>query len=183
MSHKIYVISDLHLSHKGMAELRGFSSIEEHDNHIIESWNSVVNKKDTVYVLGDITMEKVAPYHLLDNLKGIKKVVGGNHDKPQHTKEMLKYVDGYCGMLQYKGIVFTHCPIHPSELHDRYSVNVHGHVHSKTLDDPRYINVCAEVLNYVPVLVSGIREYDHFRRVDREIIENLFVGGLPEDEY
>lgn len=156
MSHKIFVISDLHLGHRGMSERRGFTSIEEHDRHIIDSWNKVVNKKDTVYILGDITMEKVAPYYLLDELKGLKKVVGGNHDKPQHTRRMLKYIDGFCGMLQYKGMVFTHCPIHPSQLDDRYSKNVHGHVHTDTLDDPRYINVSAEVVDYTPVLVSLI---------------------------
>jgi calcineurin-like phosphoesterase family protein len=74
-------IADLHLSHENMAKRRGFSTIEEHDEHIIEKWNSVVHKRDITYILGDITMEKSAPYHLLDRLNGQKYVVLGNHDR------------------------------------------------------------------------------------------------------
>jgi calcineurin-like phosphoesterase family protein len=55
-------IADLHLSHENMAKRRGFSTIEEHDEHIIEKWNSVVHKRDITYILGDITMEKSSPY-------------------------------------------------------------------------------------------------------------------------
>jgi calcineurin-like phosphoesterase family protein len=58
-------IADLHLSHENMAKRRGFSTIEEHDEHIIEKWNSVA--KDITYILGDIN-GKSAPYHLLDRL-------------------------------------------------------------------------------------------------------------------
>jgi calcineurin-like phosphoesterase family protein len=55
-----------------MAKRRGFSSIEEHDEHIIAKWNSVVNKRDVTYILGDMTMEKSSPYPLLDRLNGFK---------------------------------------------------------------------------------------------------------------
>jgi len=37
-------IADLHLGHINMAKHRGFSSVEEHDEHIVKSWNSVVEK-------------------------------------------------------------------------------------------------------------------------------------------
>ena len=82
----IFIIADLHLSHKNMAIKRGFKDETEHDNFIIEQWNSVVLKKDTVWILGDITMEKSTPYYLLNKLNGYKKVVLGNHDQPQHVK-------------------------------------------------------------------------------------------------
>jgi calcineurin-like phosphoesterase family protein len=86
-------IADLHLGHANMAKRRGFSSVEEHDEYIIKKWNSVVVKRDLTYVLGDVTMESAKSYPLLDKLNGRKIVVGGNHDKPTHTKELLKYVD------------------------------------------------------------------------------------------
>jgi len=124
---RVFVISDLHLSHKNMAIRRGFIDEIEHDEHIIKSWNSVVNKKDTVYVLGDITMEKISPYELLNRLNGIINVVGGNHDMKNHTKTMLEYVNSYAGMIDYKEFILTHCPVHPSQLEHRYSKNIHGH--------------------------------------------------------
>ena len=157
MSHKTFVISDLHFSHKNMAIHRGFKDEIEHDEHIIKMWNSVVRKRDTVWILGDITMEKTSPYILLDRLNGVKNVVLGNHDERNHVPELLKHVNSVCGMVRIKGIWFTHCPIHPSELNGMEK-NCHGHIHSKTIPDYRYINVCCENVNYIPVNVDTLIE-------------------------
>lgn len=153
---RVFVISDLHLSHKNMAINRGFKDEIEHDEHIIKTWNSIVTKKDTVYVLGDITMEKTSPYKLLTRLKGIINVVLGNHDSKNHSKELLNYVNSVAGMVDYKGFILTHCPVHPSQLESRYSKNIHGHVHTNSIEDSRYINVCCEVIDYKPVLISEL---------------------------
>lgn len=152
---KRYIISDLHFSHRNMALKRGFSDEIEHDNHIITSWNSVVTKKDVVFILGDITMEKHTPYNLLDKLNGIKKVILGNHDQPQHVPHLLKHVNSVCSCYQTKGIILTHIPIHESEI-QRFRKNVHGHVHENSLDDPRYVNVSCEVVDYKPVLLESL---------------------------
>ncbi|MCU0396273.1 MAG: hypothetical protein MUF29_10205, partial [Chitinophagaceae bacterium] len=72
-----------------MAKLRGFTSAADQDEHIVKQWNSVVNKRDITYILGDVTMESPKFYHILSQLNGRKIVVGGNHDKPSHTKELL----------------------------------------------------------------------------------------------
>jgi len=154
MSAKILFISDLHLGHYNMAIRRGFENAEEMNQHIIKSWNSVVNKKDTVYILGDITMEKAADYPLLNQLLGFKKVVLGNHDKAQHIPQLLKYVNSVAGMVKfgspYGNIFLTHCPIHPSELEFGVKYNIHGHVHENTIDDIRYKNVSCENIDYKP---------------------------------
>lgn len=152
-----FFISDLHFSHTNMALKRGFSSADEMNQHIIEKWNSVITKRDMVYILGDITMEKKAGYELLSQLKGDKIVILGNHDQSQHVPELLKYVMKVAGMINYKGsYILTHCPIHPSELAFRFSHNIHGHVHENTLDDPRYINVSCEAIDYTPVEFSKL---------------------------
>ena len=155
---EIFVISDLHLSHKNMAIKRGFKDEIEHDKFIIEKWNKVVSKKDTVWILGDITMEKATPYPLLYKLNGYKKVVLGNHDQPQHVPELLKYVNSVCGMIKFKGFILSHCPIHQSET-DRFYINIHGHVHENSLTDNRYINVSCEVVNYTPVRLSSLTKH------------------------
>lgn len=155
---KIFLISDLHLGHEGMALHRSFKSVEEHDNYIIEQWNSVVKKKDTVWVLGDITMEKTFFYYKLDLLNGYKKVVMGNHDmcKRKHNEELLNYINAMCGTVvnKRKGYILSHIPIHPSELFD--CINIHGHVHENTIDDKRYINVSCENVNYIPIQLDYV---------------------------
>lgn len=148
----IYFISDLHFGHENMAIKRGFKNHFEHDEYIISQWNKIITKKDTVWILGDITMEKDLYYFRLDQLNGIKKVVLGNHDMPQHVPELLKYVNKVCGMYDYKDLCLSHCPIHENEI-GRYRKNYHGHIHENTYNDSRYINCCAEVLNYKPILL------------------------------
>jgi calcineurin-like phosphoesterase family protein len=154
-------IADLHLGHENMAKHRGFSTVEEHDEHIIAKWNSVVHKRDVTYILGDVTMEKSAPYPLLDRLNGIKHIVLGNHDRRQDTKKLLQYAESVAGMIQYKGIMLTHCPIHPMELEYRFNKNIHGHIHDKVvmldaplapfeIPDERYFCVSCEQVDYTP---------------------------------
>lgn len=152
---RVFFIADLHLGHTNMALHRGFSTVEEHDKYIIAKWNSVVSKRDVTYILGDVTMEKSAPYYLLDRLNGLKHVVLGNHDRRQDVKKLLEHVESVAGMVQYKGIMLTHCPIHPMELEHRFRYNIHGHIHENQVmrvdvPDERYICVSCERVNYTP---------------------------------
>lgn len=125
-------IGCLHLGHKWMATHRGFKDSEEHDEHLIKTWNSVVHKKDMVYILGDVTMESNEHYYKLDKLQGRKIVVMGNHDLHNHTRDLLNYVESVAGMIDYKGFALTHAPIHPNEL-PRYRGNIHAHIHENLL--------------------------------------------------
>ena len=157
-------IADLHLGHQFMATHRGFESVEQHDEHIIAQWNSVVHKRDLTYILGDVTMEKADSYALLDRLNGTKRVVLGNHDLPKHVPKLLEHVQSVSGMEKYKGIFMTHCPIHTMELEHRVSRNIHGHIHSalvtypvrlfgiKIVDrvDRRYHCVSCEHVDFIP---------------------------------
>ena len=146
MSSVIRFIGDTHFGHINMALHRGFSSIEEHDEYIIDRWNSVVKKHDTTLILGDVTMEKTN-YEIINRLKGFKKVILGNHD--HHGKELLKYVNSVWGSFKYQGCILTHIPIHESEL-ERFRFNIHAHLHEKVIDDPRYISVSCEQVDYIP---------------------------------
>ena len=127
-------IGCLHLGHDAMARRRNFDNSQEHDDHLIKTWNLVVDKRDIVYILGDVTMETPEHYYKLDLLKGTKRVVLGNHDRPKDVTELLKYVDTVSGIEYYKGNLLTHCPIHPNELSFCRS-NIHAHIHYNDLDE------------------------------------------------
>ena len=155
MQQNVYFISDTHFGHKAMALKRGFSCVEEHDEHIIDMWNKTVHKKAVVYLLGDITMEK-ANYEILDRLLGFKKVVLGNHDLGKHVKFLLNHVNSASGMIKFKGFALTHCPIHPIEF-SRFKGNIHGHRHERSIYDSRYFNVSCEALDYTPISFEEIK--------------------------
>jgi len=164
---QVRFIADLHFGHDNMAEKRGFQDTFYHDEHIIDRWNRVVNKKDLVYILGDVTMESSKYYYQLDRLKGTKVVILGNHDMKNHVPELLKYVDKVSGMMKYsrKGypkMFLTHCPIHPMELQYRVGYNIHGHIHENIvkgagqLPDKRYVCVSCEHVDYTPKLIEEL---------------------------
>ena len=148
-------IADLHFGHKFCSEKRGFNSTEEHDDFIVQKWNSRVHKRDVTYVLGDITMESSKEYHRLDQLNGRKIVVLGNHDMPKDIPLLMQHVDKIAGMIKYKGVFLSHAPIHPMELDYRVSHNIHGHIHDKVVynngcPDPRYHCVSCEQVDFIP---------------------------------
>lgn len=157
-------IGCLHLGHKFMANKRGFEDVYYHDEKLIDGWNSIVNKKDLTYILGDVTMENHLEYYQLDRLKGRKIVVLGNHDLHQHVKQLLNYVESVAGMVDYKGFCLTHAPIHPNEL-ARYSGNIHAHIHENKL-----IEVMAESSwkDYGSTIVPTLHKYYN---VDAKIID------------
>ena len=154
---RVFFISDLHFGHKHILKFspsRGGASVEEHDEILVQKWNSVVTKRDLVYVLGDVcfSMERMP---LLDQMNGMKKLVRGNHDR-FNSGVYLKYFQEIYGFLRYKGFWISHAPIHPDEL--RGKGNIHGHVHSAVIPDPRYVSVCVEALDGYPIPFDKIQE-------------------------
>jgi calcineurin-like phosphoesterase family protein len=56
-----FYVSDTHFLHANILTMqpRPFGSIEEHDEHLIRTWNSVVGADDIVYHLGDFAFSLV----------------------------------------------------------------------------------------------------------------------------
>ncbi|MBY5755881.1 hypothetical protein [Rhizobium leguminosarum] len=83
---KKFYLADTHLGHERMLSMqpRPFSTIEEHDEYIIEAWNSVVNDSDFVYHLGDfafcLSRDADRIKAIFGRLKGRKYLILGNHD-------------------------------------------------------------------------------------------------------
>ena len=165
----------LHLGDDSLVKkIRGFDSSEEHDEHLIEQWNSVVSKRDKVFILGDITMESPNHYHKLSRLKGSKHVILGNHDLAKDVPKLLEYVDTVSGMVLYKGFWLTHAPVHPQEL-NFVRGNIHAHIHHmkiapskievnywdeiKTIESESnkgYYNVDAHMIDYKPKTINEL---------------------------
>jgi len=156
---QVRLFGDLHFGHEFMAKLRGFKSVEEHDEYIIKIWNSIVHKRDLTIIPGDLTGGSAKYYPLLNKLLGRKMAILGNHDNPKKIRELLNYVDTVAGAYKYKGYIITHVPIHPQEFdykNQRWIANIHAHTHENIIKDPRYFCVSAEVLDYKPILFKEV---------------------------
>lgn len=155
-----YFIGCLHLGHENMAKHRGFEHSHDHDEYLIRQWNFVINKRDKVYILGDVTMESKKHYPQLARLNGIKTVVLGNHDKESHIPELLKYVDKVAGCVKYKGYILTHIPVHETQLH-RFRGNIHAHIHEEKIEDNKYIHTDAKLLNFKPQTIEQLLKNEY----------------------
>lgn len=137
MGGRVFVIADLHFGHEKVAAMRGFIDAPSHDQAIVSAWNRVVNKRDVVYVLGDVFRVDRVP-----DLNGVKKLAPGNHD----TRPMSLYVGLFSKIqscFQFDDCLLTHIPVHPSQF-ARWPLNIHGHTHARHIDDPRYVPVSVE---------------------------------------
>lgn len=151
-----YFIGDLHIGHKAICKYRDFDTVEEHDACIFDNWNSTISKRDLVFVMGDACFTEEAMWRI-HKLPGRKILVKGNHDYLK-SDVLLHAFEDIEGITKYKRQFWlTHAPIHPAEL--RGKINIHGHVHSQTIPDNRYINVSCENVNFTPVSLEMIREY------------------------
>ncbi len=89
-----YIIGDLHLSTSTDKPMDIFAGWENHTELLKENWENQVKDEDTVIVAGDIswamTLEEAIPdLEWINNLKGKKILMKGNHDYWWQSKKKL----------------------------------------------------------------------------------------------
>ena len=170
----ILVTSDLHLYHdrEFVYKPRGFNSIDEMNEAILENWNKTVDNSDIVYILGDIMLnDNDKGMELFNKLNGIFYIIRGNHDTDTRVNlyescEKVRSVK-YADMIKYKGYHFfmTHYPCMTGNLEKeslkQCTLNLFGHTHQKTnfyQDMPFMYHVGMDSHNCTPVLIDDIIE-------------------------
>lgn len=161
---KVYLIADLHLDHKKIldfsGDLRGGSTVEEHDNWVINQINSTVKKRDTLYILGDVAMSAEGLERITE-IPCRKHLIMGNHDT-QPMEEYLRVFDTVRAYVKYKKFWLSHMPVHSFDFDYRVRGNLHGHLHHRTIEsqqDPqwwKYHNVSVEQSYGIPVAFEDI---------------------------
>ncbi len=170
MTKNIFVIADMHFSHKKLCTpdengdtYRPFKSIEEMDEALIYNWNHVVGDNDMVYVLGDVCINRSGLKNI-SRLTGNKILVKGNHDNFR-LSEYSEYFKDIMGSLTIEDYILTHIPVHTCQK-ERFKGNIHGHLHDKKVMqnvfcyddgiDDWYTCVSAEQINYTPINIEEI---------------------------
>lgn len=182
----IWFTSDFHFGHAMMADYRGFKSIEDHDNAIINNMAKVIKSNDTVFIMGDIAMggwrnnvQKVK------QIPGIKHIIVGNHDRVfagnrmphDHMRDfmMLTGATSVMQQSQYQGFVLNHFPYTDvnvageAERFEAYRAKddgkpiIHGHVHSKdrltvSSKGTPQVHVGVDAWRFKPVSWSQIKQ-------------------------
>ena len=142
----VFLTSDLHFCHNQefLYKPRGFDSVEEMNEAIVERWNSVVAPGDIVFILGDLMLndnEKALTY--IKQLNGDLAVIWGNHDS--EARQQLLYEKcpaimtmGYAHQFKHHKLTcyLSHYPTLTANYDDKHFsqhvINFHGHTHQQT---------------------------------------------------
>ena len=95
---ELFFTSDMHFGHVNAAtKFRGFDTVEEHDEFLVERWNATVGPRDRVIILGDACMGTITDtIRIIARLHGEKWLQPGNHDwlHPAHHGRVTALAKG-----------------------------------------------------------------------------------------
>lgn len=145
----IFFTSDSHFHHRNILDFepRPFKSVEEMNAGLIEVWNSVVRKTDTVYHLGDFCFGNVKEWlDVLNQLRGNIILIKGNHDKTKIVNRVIK--EGFLSeyhplgtVMKVEGMILnlSHYPMLIGARPNNFSI--HGHLHAQNTGVANHVNI------------------------------------------
>ena len=147
-------IADCHFYHDRICremDRRGFSGFEEMNAYMVEQWNSKVQDRDDVYILGDLSISKAdATMKILQQLKGKLHLLIGNHDKYLMDKcfdrSLFRSIESYKEIRDDgRQVILSHYPVfcykgqyRRDKAGNPLTYMLYGHVHNT--QDEKLIN-------------------------------------------
>ena len=167
------------------------------NEHIIERWNAVVGRKDTVFVLGDlcyVPRSKNTKDYLREleaRLNGTIFLVPGNHDR----KETRNYFRGhgrlkelYCNVkVEGQRITLCHFAMRVWPGSHFGTWQLYGHSHGELPESEEYplqMEVGVDAHNFRPVPFEEVSAFLELKRarIGNYVGDPRFVGGLVQPE-
>lgn len=178
----IFFTADHHFGHENIIKhcKRPFKDADEMDQYMVDQWNSVVKKGDTVYHLGDISHKRADPervMNIIEELSGDIDLLMGNHEVDSDpTKDSRDTIyarmriatslfhavhEGYF-YLRLDGQLITMSHYAQETWHDmsKGTWHLHGHSHGKLNKKLRRLDVGVDTHDFRPWSLDEIK--DHF---------------------
>ena len=158
----VYIMSDPHYNHKNILKhsSRGdlFPTVEDMNRTIIERINDTVPAHALLVLLGDMVFGSISGFVSQINADVI--LIKGNHDPRKSqawylSKGLVAYYDA--PILVQKWFWLSHEPLEYMGYKVPY-VNIHGHTHDECFASDQRVNVCWEILDGYPILLTDIIE-------------------------
>ena len=141
----IYFISDTHFGHSRVIKYNNrqgsngalFRNVDEMDQHILNEINTIVRKKDSLYILGDFCIYSKEPifYRSLIQCDDVHLILG-NHDLSKKGK--VRNFEGFASVNFVNQIIYCNQKIYMSHYPHRSwpsshkgSYHLYGHVHGR----------------------------------------------------
>lgn len=171
-----FFTSDTHFGHANIIRFcnRPFQNVEEMNEVLIENWNKVVSKDDTVFHLGDFAFGGSSVWNsIIPRLNGHINLIIGNHDRKNLRQGYMLYFDMVVPQLQIEiednSIYLNHYPFLCYGGSYRGVWQLFGHVHSGPqaggLDIsrlrvllPTQYDVGVDNNNFIPISYREVKE-------------------------
>jgi calcineurin-like phosphoesterase family protein len=135
---RLFFTSDTHFNHSNIIEFcqRPFANVEEMNETMVENWNRVVGKDDTVFHLGDFCLGGSAEWtRFLDRLNGRIYLILGNHDLRNMRPGLMARFEhvsmGMCIEVGKQKIYLNHYPFLCFDGGYSDVWQLFGHVHTR----------------------------------------------------
>ena len=151
------------------------------NNLLIQRWNSVVEKDDQVYHLGDFAFAGTAKgQQIFERLNGRKFLIRGNHDGNSQRKQSWEWVKDYYQLKEQmsyetdegeikhyvQSIVLFHYPILSWDGIHHGAWHLHGHCHGSLPDTGGLrLDVGVDCNNWYPISLEEIQQKMSLRSV------------------
>ena len=170
---RVFIFADSHFNHDKIRKYcnRPFKNIDLMNKTLIKNWNSLINEKDLVIILGDFILDYGGSKSVKDILKQLNKstriLVKGNHDRKTYSYYRDNGIDFVCERFEWKyagkKILFIHDPnkVRKTE-YKYYDLVIHGHTHQNDFtkynsrSKIHFINMSCDKTNYRPVFLNSI---------------------------
>ena len=171
----IFLSSDLHFNHdkEFVYRPRGFETVRQMNETILENFNYYIKNTDDVYILGDLMLggpDKMDEgLELIGDLNGRLHLVRGNHDTDKRWEAYSKLPNVVemqnAIYLKYNGYHFymSHFPTLTANLEKenikQCTINLFGHTHQKTNfyeEIPFMYHVGVDSHNNRPVMIDNV---------------------------
>lgn len=158
----VFFTSDTHFSHFNIIQYcnRQFSSVEEMDDAMSTAWNETVGDDDILVHMGDLTLANhITKYPRLEGvlrgLKGVKMLVGGNHDRPKMRETLRSW--GWIVVKEFNPKTNVKMSHYYPQVADAGFVHIHGHAHGKT-KRAGCVDVGVDAVGFRPVSLEHVVE-------------------------
>lgn len=156
----LWTSSDGHFGHSNsiLNSNRPFKDVDEMDEQMIDTWNSLVKPKDKVFYLGDLAWKNHSDY--LYRLNGLFIYIFGNHEHKPFRKsivngrfhdKILEYYDLKTFKIENQLIVMCHYPILRWDRSHYNSWHLYGHVHGGLQNMGKSWDVGVDNNGYKPI--------------------------------
>src|SRR4030042_2483740 len=167
---KTWITADHHFGHKSVLKFEPtrlwkkdstlFRNIYEHDQFLIERWNSIISTDDLVYYLGDFAYQcnKLYAETIFWQLNGTKILIAGNHDH-NIAKKFTNCWNEIHELLRIqitkenghkRGIIMGHRQFLSWEINS--CDHIHGHCHGSTPNSKHRFDCGIDTNNGYPYL-------------------------------